>query len=390
MDSVVFSSASEKYRSGDLEGALTILSEDRSSLFVRLVECSFLEELGKIDTVEEKYMEMFEFFSSQSEACPLGLLKYLEFIARTRSVEDSLSFFDDMCLAESEHVTPELFPAVALRVSWQGPSTLVRTMNVFEKGIGSSKRKEDLVCAYSDFLAMHGNELKLAEFEVSKFLSKKSAIKIWKKWEQILIEFNVNAKAVRAMSKLDKQIDLFEHLDEEMDEAILLEETPQIESYLLNSVGEHDALVAESIMGKFTLQNHAPSSNIIELVLGLPKIGQLTVSTLDLRDGGIGDNNHVFRPDVTKMIRYRPLEFDNEGEIPVSLLNLANLLPSTPLGHANAQYMADQCVKLLLSIAMPPRLIPDETYANVDKRTKQAIDSRTVKPAVVTIMLKKS
>ena len=387
MEAVAFNEASARFAAGDASGALAALQSDRG-LFSRLIECKFLEELGDLESAESKYMEIFQVWESP---CPLGLLHYLAFLHRTRSVTDSLSFFDDMCIAESEHVTADIFPAVALGIAWGGAEDVQvrfeRTMGIFSKCV--SNRPEEYSAIIADFLAINANFLKLAEFELSKSISfaknvKKNCI-LWRKWEQILQTFNADCRTIASMSNLEQFEKKKNRPTFYIDEELSAQEDVCF-PYLVNPVGYHDTcLVGESLMNKFKLlgqPNLNPKSSILETVLGLEKIGQLTNETLDLRDGGDGPTNHVYRPDVSCMIKYDPHEFLEKPShaIPECLANLCNLLPQKPLKHANASYMAEQCIRLMLSVTMPSRLITEEAYTNVDKRTRASKIIKIVQP----------
>jgi hypothetical protein len=126
-----------------------------------------------------------------------------------------------------------------------------------------------------------------------------------------------------------------------------------------------------------------PETAVLESVLGRDDV--IVEENLDSRDGGMEPTNHVYRPDVTKMLRYMVNDFSEKKPGGVGpgmgsqLTNIIALLPSNrPLKCANTQYIADQCIRLLASVTMPSKHIGDETYANVDKRTRAAMKPKTI------------
>ena len=399
----VFGRASALYRKGDLEGALAVLG-NQTDLFLKLAECKLLEESGDADRTETAYMELL----AQTPSCPLGVLHYLAFVSKSRGVDEALGFFDDLCLAESDHVTWELYPAVAMAIAWNHPGSasfvrLEKCMDIFRRGLLRVKgaKRAELVSVFADFLALNATQLKLAELETSKFLSDNSnsqhAPAVWAKWEEILLEFNADFRTVRALGALESNLladDSDDSLLESAGGLMVLSDHPggaAVDSWLLKQA-PFTLLQAESVMAKFSTgvePGLKPNSSIIELVLGLPRIGQLTLDAVDLRDGGDEPTNHVFRPDVTRMVKYDPTNFVELKELARPLANLIKLLPEKPLKHANAQYIADQCIRLLVSVAMPSRMMAEETYANVDKRTRAAIESRIVKVKPVPVVAPK-
>ena len=61
--------------------------------------------------------------------------------------------------------------------------------------------------------------------------------------------------------------------------------------------------------------------------------------------------------------------------LPSALKNLISLLPSNhALKCANTQYIADQCIRLLVSVNLPIR--SEELFATVDKRTRAAYEQK--------------
>ena len=390
----IFQTAQKRFQKGDTAGAIGVIAEsgDRD-LFLRLVECKLAEEAGNTDSAENGYLELLEAFGSVGTACPLGLLHYLGFIARSRGEDEALSTFDDLCVAESEHVTPELFPAVALAIGWYSASgtrevRLSRATSVFRAGLArlTKKKRVELIIDFADFLALSANELKQAELELSGAAdASDTSNKVWQKWEEILVEFNADLDTVRGMNRMKQGLQGRDRdgdqLVEDVGGIVTISDHPEsaVDSWLLSHPSGN---VIHSVFGKFKIDSILPETAVLESVLGLTgKIGQLTGDEgEDTRDGGMEPTNHVFRPDVTKMLRYVPQDdIERKTEIPSFLKNLIALLPSRTLKHANSQYIADQCIRLLVSVNLPSRVIAEDTFTNVDKRTRAAYEQKYVK-----------
>jgi len=170
----------------DFDSVLSFLqSQKEADASVKLLECRVLEEKGDLESAEGSYMDILETQTGLGNPYPLGLLHYLAFIARTRSLEESINFLEDLVLAESEHVTPELFPAVALGLVWQSTgladeARLYLTCDVFRKGLQRLKgqKRLELVVSFASFLALAANQLKLAQLELSG--TSTSSPMVWK------------------------------------------------------------------------------------------------------------------------------------------------------------------------------------------------------------------
>jgi hypothetical protein len=383
-----------RFKAGGFPAALEYLSTQPRELPIQLLQCRCLEDSQNLDAAESMYLEILETHTGMGTACPLGLLHYLGFIARTRSLEDALSFLDDLVLAESEHVTPDVFPAVAVGIVWQSPhlsaeDRLEQAVNVFKRGLGKSKgsKRTELIVSLSSFLAFSGNQLKLAQLELSAGPTHSVA----RRWEEILLEFNADIDTIKSMNKIfesKRDGNKSEQLVEDVSGVMTLSDHPESasDSWLIPK----NEKVIKSVMDKFRIGNdmYAPSS-VLEAVIGEPeKSGQLDDTDKDeLMDGGVDATNHFFRPDVTKMLKYFPAEdMERKAEIPTVLRNLLALLPDRTLKHANTQYIAEQCVRLLVSITMPPRLITEEQYDRADKRARAAYELKYVKqvPTAIT------
>ena len=387
----IFPKLQAEYKAGGSEKCLKLLSNmGEKDVFIRLVEAKLAEESDQIHTAEEIYLDILESSTSGGTTCPLGLYHYLGFIARTRGVDDSLSVFEDLCLAESEHVVPELYSAFAIGIIW--PSSLPRdtrlelVRSVFASGLSRAKGSSriDLVVALADLLAFSGNELKKSELELSK-LGDCTDRKIWSKWEEILLAFNADLETVRGLARMRDGLNKEdkEQLVEDSTGVLTISDhptAPVVDSWLLSCPNGN---VINSIVNKFKLDSLVPESSVLEQVMGLPpqKAGLMTtIAEEDLRDGGDDETNHVYRPDVTKMLRYIPQDdVEQKSEVSSVLKNLIGLLPARKLKHSNAQYMADQCIRLLVSLNLPSRVITEETYNNVDKRTRHAYDQKYIK-----------
>ena len=366
---------------------LGTLSE--KDLGTRILECRCLEEAGEIESAESTYFDVLETHTGLGIPCPLGLLHYLGFVTRVRGLDDALAFLDDLIMAESEHVTPELFPAIAIGLIWpMSTETRERRLSVasdvFRRGLNRlrGQKRIDLLVAFASFLGLAGNELKLAQLELSS--SSGTSATVWKKWEEILLEFNADLSTIKNMHHIfKKSLGKKEQLVEDVSGVVTLSDHPEaaVDSWLLT--GTDSEKIIKVVMEKFRIGRDiwAPSS-VLESVLGAPsKCGTFGEGEgEELVDGGIETTNHVYRPDVTQMLKFSPVEdMERKAEIPTVLKNLLALLPERTLKHANTQYIAEQCVRLLVSITMPPKLVTEETYANADKRARAAYELKFVK-----------
>jgi hypothetical protein len=100
-------------------------------------------------------------------------------------MEESLAFFDDLILSESEHITREIFPAVAIGIVWYTPSEAIDqavrleiAADIFRKGLASlkgtggvlKKQRIEMMTGFANFVAYCGNELKQHVNGVIKYL----------------------------------------------------------------------------------------------------------------------------------------------------------------------------------------------------------------------------
>lgn len=375
-------------KSGSKSALKTINGIEKKDLFVRLLEAKLAEESGNLETVEDTFLDLLDSMTSLNVSCPLGLFHYLAFVSRTRGLSECLSLLEDLRDAESEHITPDLYTAVATGIVWSSrelsrDQRLESATSVFRSGLArpmkTSKRSEILI-AFADLLAFSGNELKRAELELS-CAGNDEKRKIWTKWEEILMEFNADLETIKGLTRMRESKPTEPGMVEDASGVMTISDhptKPAVESWLL-SIPTGNTI--NSIYQKFKIDSIVPESVVLEQVMGLPvhKAGLLTdPSEEDLRDGGDEETNHVFRPDVTKMLRYYPQD-DLRADVPAVLKNLAGLLPSRKLKHANAQYIADQCIRMMVSINLPSRVITEDTYNNVDRRTKMAYDLKYIR-----------
>lgn len=396
--------AQKEFKHGGIESTLKYLKSvpEPRDLSISLLECRCLEESRDHDAAEACYLEILEAHTGMGTPCPLGLLHYLGFIARTRGLAEALSFLDDLITAESEHVSADVFPAVAIGIVWPAPnesreSRLDLAANVFKKGLTRVKgtKRTELIVSLSSFLAFTANQLKLAQLELSAAPSGAIA----RKWEEILLDFNADLGTIKSMNSIfnRKDVQKKENLVEDVSGVMTLSDHPEAvtDSWLLPS-GTSEKII-KSIMDKFRIGRdmYAPST-VLEAVMGDPSKSGLSADgdKEELQDGGIDITNHIYRPDVTKMLKYSPAEdMDRKAEIPPALRNLLALLPDRTLKHANTQYIAEQCVRLLVSITMPPRLFTEEQYDKADKRAKASYELKFVKqvsaPVVAHVVMPK-
>jgi hypothetical protein len=398
----LFNEAKTAYQSGDIDSALSVLFRgdcDQSTLVQRLVGCRVLEDLGRIEDAENAYFDILETFTENGVSCPLALFHYLLFLARNRSVQESLSFFNDLYFSESDHLTHEVYSSIAIGVAWEmnlgsPESRLESAVEIFRKGLGrviGTSRRMELVTCLSNFLAFAANKLKLSEFELSRYLSGEavtlSASPVWEAWEKILLEFNSDLNTVKAMYKMKKTVagksaknsDERSSVEDSVTGIVTLSDFPElsVESWLLE-MSTADAPSIHGLMKKLTIgENLAPTSAVLESVLGVKDLIQ--EDQIEVRDGGSEPTNHVYRPDTTKMLKYNPHDFAEKrvdlSGLPSALKNLIALLPSNhALKCANTHYIADQCIRLLVSVNLPVR--SEELLATVDKRTRAAYEQK--------------
>lgn len=393
-----FRVSSDLWKNGKKTESLEVLKNldlfNEKDVFLRLVLCRALEELNEMATAENFYIDLLQTMSDLSIACPLGLLHYLAFIARTRSASESLQTFEDLVLSESEHVTWDLFPAVAIAVAWHANPTsssedrVNSAVGVFRKGFNRLKgsKASELSAIFADFLAFSANSLRRAELELAGAVSDVVIGKqqlllrpIWVKWEEILNEFCLNLKTIYSLNKLKKNVLNEKNNIPTNDDSsspngtvpVVQQSMENIESWLISA---KPSIVVLS--QKFRIGSIVPETAVLETCLGNRSS---TIEESDTRDGGDEPTNHVFRPDVTRMVRFNPQEdVSRKVEIPKCIKNFMSLLPNKPLKTANVQYIADSCMRLLVSITLPPKTFTEEVYANVDRRTRTAIEQKLV------------
>jgi hypothetical protein len=385
-----FSTASELYRCGNVSEALaTLQCASGTDLFSRLILARSLEDSRDLDSAEAVYTDLLESFSSVAVPCPLGLLHYLGFISRTRSPAEALTLFDDLHSAESEHVTWDLYTPVALAVAWHGNPGEDRgdaVMKIFRLGIDKYKgeRKIELILNFVEFLSTNSNNLKAAEFELSTATGLKTPKRIWEKWELILFEFNLE---ISILNKLKDKIQNENLKTKSGNEFIFTEDLSAVtenretrktvESYFLNSQNDFNQFIS-----KFSINQIIPESAVLEKFL--PDTGTPAAPGHADEDGDdFGQTDEelfvVYRPDLTKLMKFNP--FDKFEIFPKPLHNLLTLLPPKPLRSFNNSYLAEACMRLLVSVQLPPLTVANElTYNMVDRKVREAVARQTMKP----------
>ena len=353
--------------------------------------------MDRIEDAENAYNDILESFSQLGIPCPLGLFHYLMFIARNRSPDESLSFFNDLYFSESDHLTHEVYGSVAVSIAWEmclgsPEARLEMAVDIFRKGLGrinGTAKRSEMIISLANFLAFACNKLKLAQLELSRYLSggmSSSAASVWETWEKILLEFDSDLNTIKAMYKMKETVrgkKITEDragVEDAVTGIVTLSDFPQqtVESWLLELAQSDGPPAIHTLMQKLTIGDElVPESAVLESVLGTREL--IKEEQEEVRDGGSEPTNHVYRPDTSKMLKYNPHDFAEKrvdvSGLPSALKNLIALLPSNhALKCANTQYMADQCIRLLVSVNLPVR--SEELLATVDKRTRAAYEQK--------------
>lgn len=355
----------------ELAGASTNLST--------LWECYAAEQRGELEIAELMYVKLLYQHSKARKSDGIILIHYLDYIRRMRGLDEAVATLQDLQLAESDQITTDvrLYSVSALKWSHTGSqSSRSQACEELSDICRSSKGKSSADCSFSvaDFLAFSCGNPRSAILETSRLvmnrkISSRNQI-VWEMWNTICNEFggsiSANTNKLRTyMSRLAPTPTASDAYFK--DEAVLF--GAELDEH--NEISWLDMKPsAYQLSEKYQFCEKKPESALLEYLVDPSLIID------DERDGGDSSTNHIYRPDVTKMMRFVPAEDVNRKvEIPRVLRSFAACLPHRGPKGVNATTLAESSLRLLVSISLP-RPVSEEMLANVDRRTRLAVDQK--------------
>ena len=367
---------------------IDLIQGSQLSLIFDAIVAEARQDVARAETI---LISILDNQSKTRSSEPAVLIHYLDFIRRNRGVNDSIEFFLDLEASESDHITPEVRCYVALCLAWTyGADRSVKhaVTPQLERILSKCKGKQsfDLTLCIAEFLGKSEGNLRHSVKTISSFLQKRKMIsrlpQLWDLWESLLNEFGCSmASAVYHGIKCDENLDS----SAPVVESLYKEEISSLNIENRNiSIFEYSwfALKPSCLRAssRFKCSNQLPQSSLLEYYMDEKLICD------DNRDGGEGLTNHVFRPDVTKMIRFVPSEdVQRKVEVPKIVKGFLAYLPFKTPKSVNSTTLAESCLRMLVSISLP-KTTTEEMLGNVDKRARLAVEQsrRRAKDARVT------
>jgi len=351
-----------------IESAVSKLPLD---LFLRLTHAMYLETnaVKDVSRSDQAYMKILEDFATTNPPilCPLALIQYLHFLRRHRSVHEWRSSFMDLAQT-SVHATWEVFASQAL-TEYHVFNQTEAASKTFRVGLERFPHEPLLVVAFVNFLTAI-NDLRgarsLLSMSVRAIMTQCQSEKrlgataeaqrltegldlLFEKWTRMETTFGADA-AETIQKLLDLKAELLTETEEGGDEAIenrplktctLREAVEQFRfMHLLPCVTTGGDLLEDVRM------HHGADHVLTEQIRDHGRTAHLSTETAHV----------VARPDVTKMLSFRPLH-DNvcpqeESKLlPKCLQDLLALLPTKPLKGSPPD--TDYLLTVLQTIPLP-------------------------------------
>jgi len=364
-------------------------------LFLRLLHAQYLETeaVKDIAGAEKAYLKTLEDFQNTNppKICPLGLIHYLNYIRRHNSVHDWRLAFMELTQT-SPHTTWEVYEAHAM-AEYHVFSQIEAATKTFRIGLERFSQEALLVNAFVNFL-ISINDIRgaraqmslsirqmLKQYQRDKLVGAASEVKrlqeglniLFEKWQRLETAFGADP-AMTVQKLLDIKSELVKEVMEEGGGGNANDST-ELEIKSLNTT-------MREAVERFRFQHLLPS-----VVSGLdfrdidgeqkePGIEADFELRASLRDYERvsqldGLSSHVIaRPDVTKMLAFRPVHdlITNEKEkhhaVPKCLQDLLALLPTKPLKGSAPD--TDYLLTVLQTVTLPN--IPLQSFQK-DSRT---------------------
>jgi hypothetical protein len=337
------------------------------------------EQGGNIPASEKIYTTSLDEFSKLRKPAPLLLIHYLDFVRRNQGTQEAIFTFEDLITAESDHISPDVKEYVYLTLQWfYSRNMRDRSVQKLTRSLHEcrGKPRTDMVSSVSDFLAFSQGDMVSSVQEIARLLqTHRNAYKLahlWDVWDQIILEFGCSLSAT--LHQIKRYFDLSKskkHLDPASmreEDIIALLESKRYGKRVLSWLVVTPA--PARISHRLRVCGRRPSSSLLEQFLDPSKFKE------DSRDGGEGETNHIYRPDVSKMTKFVPSDDVNRKiEVPKLLRSFIACLPIKQPRSVNISTLAESCLRLLVSISLP-RSVTDDMLVNVDKRARLAIDQQ--------------
>eukprot|EP00747_Dinoflagellata_sp_TGD_P100090 gnl/TRDRNA2_/TRDRNA2_167938_c0_seq1.p1 gnl/TRDRNA2_/TRDRNA2_167938_c0~~gnl/TRDRNA2_/TRDRNA2_167938_c0_seq1.p1 ORF type:complete len:627 (+),score=138.90 gnl/TRDRNA2_/TRDRNA2_167938_c0_seq1:196-2076(+) len=345
--------------------------------------------------------------SESAKACPLVLMNLLSFVRRQRGAHDFRDAFIEATVS-SPHCTWEVYTFVAL-TEWHVFGSADAAAKTFRLGLERfGEREPSLLASYLNFL-IGSNDLKTARSEFSRGvldrlqagvrdqianrtdpLVRDSLTFLWQKWVRLERYFGDAGAVRRTVAFRDEEFRNLQR-DQDVDEEAI-SDTPAALG-LASTLAE----VEES----FRFQHLMPRSARIGHFLEAPVSAATAAGGSDIRDQAIveaseeqkklasvkpGMSVHIARPDVTKMLSFRPaldvVGRKRPGEadasdmqqqlpclIPKCLQDLLAILPNRPLRGSKPD--VDYLLTVLQTTAFPPMPLKEFDNFRYDNARKE-------------------
>jgi len=340
-----------------LENAVERLPLD---LFLRLMYCQYLETeaVKDIDLAEKSYIKLLDDFHNTNppKNCPLGLIHYLNFIRRHKPAHEWRMFFMEQTHV-SPHVSWEVFASHALS-EYHVNDKVDAATKTFRLGIERFPQEALLINSFVNFLIsvndVRGARAQLSltvrgflqSYQQEKLVGSVTEVKriqeslniLFEKWQRLETLYGSDS-ATTVQKLLDTKQQLFDEVAEDTDAAV--DQQPLEIQPLGTSMRE----AMERFRFQHLLPEVAAGMDLLDMDGGLKEPG--IEADIDLRallrdherlNQLDGLSSHVIaRPDVTKMLAFRPVHdlITNEKEkhhsVPKCLQDLLALLPTKPL-----------------------------------------------------------
>ena len=188
----------------------TIDFDSASKTISQLWQCYLEESNGETATVERCFTQLLDLQSKSRVSDGLVLIHYLDFVRRSKGLDDALALFADLVASESDQVTPDVHLYVASCLQWAFSDvknarikSSTDTLHVCHSARG--KFLTDSTMFAAEFIAFSVGDYRLAVKEAARLLlNRKSTARhqtLWDLWERISGEFGFSVSAKSRKNK---------------------------------------------------------------------------------------------------------------------------------------------------------------------------------------------
>ena len=360
---------------------LSSLSESGPQL-ATLWEAYELEAKGSLESTESVYAAFLDECSRHRLSCPIVLIHFLGFVRRTHGLAAAHEVFTDLLDAESDHITPEVQAFVRICLGWVYASDddAANHVETTLKPTLAPRTAVDITVSDADFIAFSSANFRHGIKHLSRAMYQRPKICrfscFWESWETLLQESGcdiVSAVYSNRMTLKLSQKSTAQPLSAPSDFIAAVQVDPELTDVDLSWFSA--LTTASKASARFKVGSIRPQSSLLDNYI------DPNISLIDDQDGGDGPLNHILRPDVTKMIRFIPSEdVQRRVEVPKVIRSFMTYLPTRGPKSLNPTTLAEGSLRLLVSVGLP-RSMTEEMLANVDRRSRMAIDQSRRKAA---------